>query len=217
MSGGLEVASDRLLELMKKGVTVEQVARVTRAFTDAGVMVHAYLMYGFPTETEQETIDALERVRQLFAEGCIQSAFWHRFAATAHSPIGRDPTLFGIRLRAPSPPVDLRAQRAAVRGSRPAATTSAWGRACARRSTTTCTAWGSTRTCARWFDAGAPAARGRRRARVPAPKVPQESDPARAGGRSGVTDRGRRLSQRRPNPMPVPIKATQGRGQTGLR
>ena len=85
---------------MKKGVTVEQVARVTRAFTDAGVMVHAYLMYGFPTETAQETVDALERVRQLFAEGCIQSAFWHRFAATAHSPIGQHPELYGIRLRA---------------------------------------------------------------------------------------------------------------------
>jgi radical SAM superfamily enzyme YgiQ (UPF0313 family) len=105
VSGGLEVASDRLLARMKKGVTVEQVARVTRAFTDAGIMVHAYLMYGFPTETEQETIDALERVRQLFAEGCIQSAFWHRFAATAHSPIGKRPDLFGIRLRpAPAAP-----------------------------------------------------------------------------------------------------------------
>ena len=102
ISGGLEVASDRLLELMKKGVTVEQVARVTRAFTDAGVMVHAYLMYGFPTETTQDTIDALERVRQLFAEGCIQSAFWHRFTATTHSPIGRAPALYGIRLR-PAP------------------------------------------------------------------------------------------------------------------
>lgn len=98
VTGGLEVASNRLLELMQKGVTVEQVARVARAFTDAGVMVHAYLMYGFPTETEQETIDALERVRQLFAQGCIQSAFWHRFAATAHSPIGLHPKRFGIRL-----------------------------------------------------------------------------------------------------------------------
>jgi radical SAM superfamily enzyme YgiQ (UPF0313 family) len=99
ISGGLEVASDRLLALMKKGVTVEQVARVTRAFTDAGVMVHAYLMYGFPTQTAQETIDSLERVRQLFEEGCIQSGFWHRFAATAHSPIGREPQLYGITLR----------------------------------------------------------------------------------------------------------------------
>jgi radical SAM superfamily enzyme YgiQ (UPF0313 family) len=105
VSGGLEVASDRLLELMKKGVTVEQVARVTRAFTDAGIMVHAYLMYGFPTETEQDTIDALERVRQLFAAGCIQSAYWHRFSATAHSPIGLNPTEYGITLR---PPADIR-------------------------------------------------------------------------------------------------------------
>ncbi len=102
VSGGLEVASNRLLDLMKKGVTVEQVARVTRAFTDAGIMVHAYLMYGFPTETEQDTIDALERVRQLFAAGCIQSAYWHRFSATAHSPIGLAPQDYGITLRPPA-------------------------------------------------------------------------------------------------------------------
>jgi radical SAM superfamily enzyme YgiQ (UPF0313 family) len=101
ISGGLEVASDRLLALMRKGVTVAQVARVTRAFAEAGVMVHAYLMYGFPTETAQDTVDALERVRQLFAAGCIQSAFWHRFTATAHSPIGRQPERFGITLRKP--------------------------------------------------------------------------------------------------------------------
>lgn len=104
VSGGLEVASNRLLDLMKKGVTVEQVARVTRAFTDAGVMVHAYLMYGFPTETEQDTVDALERVRQLFAAGCIQSAYWHRFSATAHSPIGLAPQDYGITLK---PPPDI--------------------------------------------------------------------------------------------------------------
>lgn len=98
VSGGLEVASDRLLKLMQKGVTVEQVARVTHAFSSAGVLVHAYLMYGFPTQTEQETVDALERVRQLFEAGCIHSAFWHRFSATIHSPIGKNPQKFGIRL-----------------------------------------------------------------------------------------------------------------------
>jgi hypothetical protein len=93
---------------MQKGVTVAQVARVTRALTDAGIMVHAYLMYGFPTETVQETVDSLERVRQLFAAGCLQSAFWHRFAATAHSPIGQRPELFGIRLRPAPPPTFAR-------------------------------------------------------------------------------------------------------------
>lgn len=98
VSGGLEVASDRLLKLMKKGVTVEQVARVTKAFADQGVLVHAYLMYGFPTQTVQETVDALERVRQLFAAGCLHSAFWHRFACTVHSPVGQDPGAYGIQL-----------------------------------------------------------------------------------------------------------------------
>jgi hypothetical protein len=98
ISGGLEVASDRLLKLMQKGVTVEQVARVTRAFADAGVMVHAYLMYGFPTQTVQDTVDALEYVRQLFEEGCIHSGFWHRFACTVHSPVGKDPAAYGVTL-----------------------------------------------------------------------------------------------------------------------
>jgi radical SAM superfamily enzyme YgiQ (UPF0313 family) len=99
ISGGLEVASDRLLKLMKKGVSVDQVARVTRAFSDAGILVHAYLMYGFPTQTTQDTVDALEYVRQLFAEGCIQSGYFHRFACTVHSPVGLQPDEYGIKLK----------------------------------------------------------------------------------------------------------------------
>ena len=96
VSGGLEVASDRLLELIKKGVTVAQVAQVTRNFTESGIMVHAYLMYGYPTQTVQETIDSLEMVRQLFEAGVLQSGFWHQFAMTAHSPVGMDPDAFGV-------------------------------------------------------------------------------------------------------------------------
>lgn len=96
VSGGLEVASDRLLELIKKGVTVEQVAQVTRNFTESGIMVHAYLMYGYPTQTIQETVDSLEMVRQLFELGVLQSGFWHQFAMTAHSPVGMSPEEFGV-------------------------------------------------------------------------------------------------------------------------
>ena len=98
MSGGLEVASDRLLTLMKKGVSVEQVARVTKGFADAGILVHAYLMYGFPTQTVQDTVDSLEYVRQLFENGCIQSGFFHRFTCTVHSPVGLEPAAYGIEL-----------------------------------------------------------------------------------------------------------------------
>ncbi|MEO5776847.1 MAG: B12-binding domain-containing radical SAM protein, partial [Flavobacterium sp.] len=96
VSGGLEVASDRLLELIQKGVTVEQVAQVTRNFTEAGIMVHAYLMYGYPTQTIQETVDSLEMVRQMFELGILQSGFWHQFAMTAHSPVGMFPEEFGV-------------------------------------------------------------------------------------------------------------------------
>lgn len=97
VAGGLEVASDRLLKLINKGVTVEQVAKVTHNFTEAGIMVHAYLMYGFPSQTVQETVDSLEMVRQLFELGIVQSAFWHRFALTAHSPVGLAPSNYGAK------------------------------------------------------------------------------------------------------------------------
>ncbi|WP_374347130.1 radical SAM protein [Chitinimonas sp.] len=106
ISGGLEVASDRLLKLMKKGVSVEQVARVTRGFAEAGILVHAYLMYGFPTQTVQDTVDALEYVRQLFAAGCIQSGYFHRFVCTVHSPVGQNPEEYGVTLK-PLPPVSF--------------------------------------------------------------------------------------------------------------
>ena len=106
ISGGLEVASDRLLKLMQKGVSVDQVARVTKGFSDAGILVHAYLMYGFPTQTVQDTVDALEYVRQLFDAGCIQSGFFHRFVCTVHSPVGQKPEDFGVRLK-PLPPISF--------------------------------------------------------------------------------------------------------------
>lgn len=102
VTGGLEVASDRLLEKMKKGVDIAQVARVTHNFSEQNILVHAYLMYGFPTQTEQETIDSLEVVRQLFEKNCIQSAFWHLFTTTIHSPIGKNPEEFGIKVTGPT-------------------------------------------------------------------------------------------------------------------
>jgi hypothetical protein len=97
VTGGIEVASNRLLNLMNKGVTVEQAASTCKNFQDAGIMVHAYLMYGFPSQTEQETIDSLEIVRQFFKLDLIQSGFWHRYAMTCHSPSGKSPENFGVK------------------------------------------------------------------------------------------------------------------------
>ena len=126
VTGGLEVASDRLLKLMKKGVSVEQVARVTRAFSDAGILVHAYLMYGFPTQTAQDTVDALEYVRQLFAAGCIQSGFFHRFTCTVHSPVGKHPEHYGVTL--PPPATRRSPTTTSISRTRPVSTTTLLGR-----------------------------------------------------------------------------------------
>lgn len=101
VTAGLEAASDRLLDNMKKGITVDQTALVAAGFKDAGILIHAYLMYGCPSETIQETVDSLERVRQLVAADLLQSAFWHRFTVTAHSPVGLNPAAHGLRVLGP--------------------------------------------------------------------------------------------------------------------
>jgi radical SAM superfamily enzyme YgiQ (UPF0313 family) len=98
VTGGLECAQDRLLAFMNKGITCKDAASVCKAFSKAGILVHAYLMYGFPTQTKQEIFEALEYVRGLFEKGYIQSAYWHRFALTVHSPIAKNPKAFGVRL-----------------------------------------------------------------------------------------------------------------------
>ncbi|OGV73283.1 MAG: hypothetical protein A3K19_14470 [Lentisphaerae bacterium RIFOXYB12_FULL_65_16] len=96
VTGGLEAFDDRLLTLLTKGISVAGAVRACAVLADAGILVHAYLMYGVPTETTQETVDSLERLRQMFALGLVHSAYWHRFALTAHSGAAANPQRYGI-------------------------------------------------------------------------------------------------------------------------
>ncbi len=105
VTGGLEVASDRLLKQMDKGITVEQAVRASSRFRAAGVMVHAYLMYGFPTQTDAETVDSMEVVRQMFQHQVLDSAFWHRFVLTRHSAVFSDPDRFSVKVTVPTGPL----------------------------------------------------------------------------------------------------------------
>ncbi len=98
VSGGLEVASPRILRLIEKGVSIEQAVESCAAFNNAGIMVHAYLMYGFPTQTEAEAVESLEIVRQMFEQGIVQSAFWHCYAMTVHSPTGHNPSNYNAQI-----------------------------------------------------------------------------------------------------------------------
>jgi len=106
VTGGLEVAAPRILKLINKGVSVEQVREITANFSKAGIFVHAYLMYGYPTQTKQETIASLEVVRDLFVSNSIQSAFWHRFSCTVHSPVGKNPSEYKIILQSQKIPYE---------------------------------------------------------------------------------------------------------------
>lgn len=91
VSGGLEVASPRVLKLINKGVTIESATECISNLNSNNIMVHTYLMYGFPSQTVSELFDSLGRVRDLFANQLIQSAFWHRYAMTCHSSSGKNP------------------------------------------------------------------------------------------------------------------------------
>ncbi len=103
VTGGLETCCDRTLKLMRKGITLEHASRVLAELADSGILTHAYLMYGFPTQTRTETFQALETVRGLFDSGALHSAYWHRFALTAHSDVSIHPGQYGIELLPPPP------------------------------------------------------------------------------------------------------------------
>jgi len=97
-SGGLECAQDRLLKLLDKGIDTATARQAMAALSGAGILVHAYLIYGYPTQTVAETLEALDFVRGLFADGVVQSAYYHRFALTVHSPAFRDATKLRLKI-----------------------------------------------------------------------------------------------------------------------
>lgn len=64
MNVGLESGSDRILELMKKGYTVEDVDVMLAAFKAAGMPVHLYCICGFPSETAEESEETIAVLRR---------------------------------------------------------------------------------------------------------------------------------------------------------
>ena len=97
-TGGIEVASDAVLAKIEKGISVGSVIKVLQALSEAGIAAHAYLIYGFPGETVQDTINGLETIRQMMRHGLLVNAVYHQLSVTAHAPLGRKPELFPIRL-----------------------------------------------------------------------------------------------------------------------
>jgi len=90
VSGGIEIASGKGLQIIDKGFTLNQLLVCLANFKQAGILVHAYLIYGFPGQSHQDIADSAEMVRVLLAEGLIDSAFWHRFILTTYSRLHGD-------------------------------------------------------------------------------------------------------------------------------
>lgn len=98
VTGGIEVAHDSMLQQIGKGINISQLVEVLDAFSGAGFQTHGYLIYGFPGETPQTCIDGVEVLRQLMQRRLLHSGFFHNLSVTAHSPMGRNPELFKVRL-----------------------------------------------------------------------------------------------------------------------
>ncbi|MDR2404567.1 MAG: radical SAM protein [Spirochaetaceae bacterium] len=87
VSGGIEIATEAGFKRIGKGIGLREAVRSCAAFKEQGILTHGYLIYGYWDETVQEIIDSAEILRQIFAEGLLDSAFWHKFVLTRHSRI----------------------------------------------------------------------------------------------------------------------------------
>ncbi len=87
VSAGLEVAAESGLENINKGTDIRSVVCACAALKEAGVLVHAYMIYGFWYDTPQTIIDSMETLRQFYAAGLLDSCFWHKFVLTKNSTV----------------------------------------------------------------------------------------------------------------------------------
>ena len=87
VSAGLEVPTEMGFRRLGKGIDLECAVRACAAFKEAGILTHAYLIYGYWDEDGEEIVNSAEIARQLFAAKLLDSAFWHRFVLTRHSRI----------------------------------------------------------------------------------------------------------------------------------
>lgn len=85
VSGGIEIATGSGLDKISKGTDLDSIVSACCAFKEAGILVHAYMIYGYFGETDQDIINSMETLRQLFKAGLVDSCFWHKFVLTRHS------------------------------------------------------------------------------------------------------------------------------------
>lgn len=87
VSAGIEVATGTGLKNINKGTDIDSIVSACAAFKEAGILVHAYMIYGFWYDNAQTIIDSMETLRQFYECGLLDSAFWHKFVLTRNSTV----------------------------------------------------------------------------------------------------------------------------------
>ena len=90
VSAGLESATGNGLNAIHKGTDLESIVGACCAFKEAGILVHAYMIYGYWWESPQDLINSMETLRQFYANGLLDSCFWHKFVLTRHSRVYKE-------------------------------------------------------------------------------------------------------------------------------
>jgi len=97
---GLESASQRVLERMDKGTTVDVARQVTQNCLDAGIAVDLFCMVGFPGETAEEALETLafllEFKEKIVELNCLFSL--EPFALDSCSKVGTAPEEYGVTI-----------------------------------------------------------------------------------------------------------------------
>ena len=86
---GLESASPRVSELMKKGINLALTEEILRNTKNAGILTHVWVIFGFPGELEEDAQITKDFVLKLHAAGLLDSIEINAFSLTRFSPVGR--------------------------------------------------------------------------------------------------------------------------------
>lgn len=93
---GLESACDRTLKKINKGINIKQGAEILQRFYNAGILVHLFVITGFPGETLEEAKKTIafiiENKDNIFSIGASI------FEIGKYSPIGLNPSIYGVTL-----------------------------------------------------------------------------------------------------------------------
>ena len=93
---GFESASQRVLDLMDKGITPSVAEEVCRNVHDAGIWTHLYVMFGFPGEESQDARETIDFLRS--HKAVINSFHTENFVLSKGSNVSACPEKWDIEI-----------------------------------------------------------------------------------------------------------------------